>query len=263
MAEALLDPKRAMPPQCLDPAGRPDARRFAVYRNNVAASLIEALEAAYPAVRRLVGGQLFRCAARLHVLEDPPRSPVMLRYGGGFRDFLERFAPLAGYPYLADVARVERAWLEAYHAAEVEPLDPAVLANVARHRIADLYFTLHPSVRLVCSRFPALMIWHANVPEKTPPPIDLDAGAQDVLIARPAAEVEVRLMGPGRAPFLHSLGCGKPLAEAAATASGDCESFDLTEHLTALLESGLVTAARLRRRRLISRGNRKESRACC
>lgn len=259
-AAALLDPGRSVPPQCGDSGGRSDAQRFAVYRNNVASSLIEALEAAYPVVRRLVGEEFFRAAARIYALSDPPRSPIMLEYGGGFADFLAHFEPLSEYPYLVDVARIERAWLEAYHAAEAEPLAPVALANVAAQRAADLCFTLHPSVRLVHTRFPALTLWRVNATGAVPPALDLEAGTQEVLIARPAAEVEARLMPPGGAPFLRSLARGEPLADAAAAALAACESFDLTVHLTALLESGLVTGARLRRRR--SASNRKKTPTC-
>ena len=259
-AEALLDPRRPMPAECIDPAGHPDPLRFAVYRNNVASSLIEALEAAYPAVRRLVGEEFFRAAARPYVLQDPPDSPIMLRYGEGFADFLERFASLSDYPYLADVARIERAWLEAYHAAEAEPLDPADLAGIVADRVADLCFTLHPSMRLVRSAFPALTIWHANVQEQTPPPIDLDAGPEDVLIARPVAEVQARLLPAGGALLLQSLARGSPLAEAASRASAACPSFELTTCLAVVLESGLLTGSRLRGRR--GAGNRRNIPTC-
>lgn len=248
-AAALLDPRRPAPVECVDPEGCPDAQRFAVYRNNVVSSLIEALEAAYPAIRRLVGEEFFRATAREYVLQDPPRSPVMLHYGEGFPAFLAHFGPLDAFPYLADVARIERSWLDAYHAAEAEPLDPAVLANIPGNRVADLRLLLHPSVRLVRSPFPALTIWQANAPGRTMSPVDVGGGAQDVLIARPAAEVQLRLMPPGGAHFVDAVALGATLAEACACASAACTSFDLTTHLGLLLESGLVTGARLRRRR--------------
>lgn len=259
-AAALLDPRWSMPPECIDPSGRPDMRRFAVYRNNVASSLIEALEAAYPAIRRLVGREYFRAVAGLYALQHPPRSPVMLEYGGGFADFLAHFKPLSEHPYLADVARIERAWLEAYHAADAGPLEPAALGGISAHRAADLRFTLHPSVRLVRSAFAALSIWRANLQDENPSPIDPAAPAEDVLIARPDAEVEVRLMPAGGALFLHGLVLGESLAEAAAAATAACDSFDLTASLAALLESGLITGARLRRRR--SPSNHKKTAAC-
>ena len=65
-AAALCDP--AAPPPAATRGRRcaPDARRFAVYRNNVAVGLIGALEARYPVCRRIVGDRLFpRDGARL------------------------------------------------------------------------------------------------------------------------------------------------------------------------------------------------------
>jgi hypothetical protein len=59
-AEALTDPKRAPPAGTMGREGGPDARRFAVYRNNVAVALIGAIEARYPVTRRLVGDAFFR-----------------------------------------------------------------------------------------------------------------------------------------------------------------------------------------------------------
>lgn len=42
-AAALLDPKRAVPPNLVGPDGEPTTKRFAVYRNNVMVGLVEAL----------------------------------------------------------------------------------------------------------------------------------------------------------------------------------------------------------------------------
>ncbi len=52
---AILDADRPAPPDLQDGLGRPAKRRFNVYRNNVAVSLTEALEAGFPAVARLLG----------------------------------------------------------------------------------------------------------------------------------------------------------------------------------------------------------------
>jgi hypothetical protein len=253
-AAALLDPGLPVPAGCVGPDGRPDTKRFAVYRNNVAASLIEALGDSFPAVRRLVGEECLRTTAGTYIARDPPRSPVLLEYGAGFPDFLAGFEPLAQLPYLPDVARIERAWLEAYNAPEAEALDPMVLARVAEDRAGDLRFTLHPSVRIVRSEFPALSIWRTNVAAGSPRVVSLDSGAEDALLARLDPEVEVRAMRPGAAALLSALIRGKTLAEATEAASRSCESFDLTDPLTGLLESGLITGARLRRRR--SKGTR-------
>ncbi len=117
-AAALLDPGLPMPDGLVGPDGEPGPKRFAVYRNNVVAGLTETLKDAFPAVHRIVGTDFFRAMARAYVLVEPPRSPIMLDYGAGFPDFIRQFDPAAGLPYLADVARIERAWTEAYHAPE-------------------------------------------------------------------------------------------------------------------------------------------------
>jgi hypothetical protein len=248
-AAALLDPRLPTPAGCVAPDGHPDSKRFAVYRNNVASSLIDALADAYPAVRRLLGERCFRGTARIHVAQDPPRSPVLLEYGAGFPGFLAAFEPLSSLPYLADVARIERAWLEAYHAPEASSLEPSTLIGISDQRAADLCFTLHPSLRIVRSPFPALTIWRMNVADGEPRELRLDAGGEDALITRAEAEVEARSLSPGGAIFLGTLAGGKTLGEAALAASRVDEQFNLTDHLTGLLESGLVIAGCLRRRR--------------
>ncbi len=43
--QALLDPNRPVPTGLVDPQGRVSQKRFAVYRNNVALSLADALTA--------------------------------------------------------------------------------------------------------------------------------------------------------------------------------------------------------------------------
>ena len=248
-AAALRDPERAPPAGCIGPDGARDPKRFAVYRNNVFAGLIDALAESYPAVRRLLGVECFEETARRYAAQHLPRSPVLLEYGEQFPQFLEQLAPLAALPYLADVARIERAWLEAYHAPEAPALDPGALAGIPAHRAADLCFTLHPSVRLVRSRGAAVTIWRLNV---APPPwasLPPDPIAESALLARPAAEVEVVCLTPGAAEFLAALAGGLTLGEASERARSVHDTFHLTEHCTALLGGGWVTAAHLRRRR--------------
>ena len=89
-AGALLDPAAAVPMGIIGPDGLPTSRRFAVYRNNVVISLIEALQANFPAIRRLVGEEFFHGMAREFIIREPPSSPILLEYGAGFPDFVAR-----------------------------------------------------------------------------------------------------------------------------------------------------------------------------
>ncbi len=241
-AAALLDARQPVPQGIVDPDGRGCPQRFAVYRNNVIVALIEAVEAGYPAVRRIVGEEFFREASRCYATSDPPRSPVLLEYGGGFPEFLQSFEPAAGLPYLPDVARIEHAWLEAYHAPDVPSLDPAALARLGPTEAGAIRFTLHPSLRIVRSCYPALTIWRMNVADGIPGPIDLLAGGEDALAIRPEAEVEVRSLPAGGADFLDALGRGEPLAAAARLVLRAGSDDDLASHLHSLLACGAFTA---------------------
>jgi hypothetical protein len=243
-AAALLDPARLAPAGLIGPDGEDSPRRFAVYRNNVAVALTDALKANFPATCRIVGEAFFRAMARAYALGEPPVSPVLLDYGAGFPDFIDRFESAGSLPYLADVARIERAWTEAYHAPEAGALDAATLTNFPPDQAAELRFTFHPSVRIVRSRFPALTIWRMNVADGVPAPVDLDAGGEDTLVARPEAKVEVRAIPPGGVELMAALSGGESLLEAANAALRAAASFDLAAHLTALLGAGVFADCR-------------------
>ena len=77
------------------------ARRFAVYRNNVAQGLARARAAQFPVVGRLLGDAYFRALVPVYLQADPPGSPVLSQLGGGFPQFLAGFPPRAGLPLLA------------------------------------------------------------------------------------------------------------------------------------------------------------------
>lgn len=237
-ATALLDPERPIPAGLVGPAGRPPARRFHVYRNNVVAGLVATLKDAYPAVTHLVGDEFFAAMARTYVVAELPTSPIMLHYGAGFPDFLDRFEPVQGLPYLCDVAHIERAWLESYHAAEAQALGPAAFADVATEDLPNLRLALHPSLRLVRSSYPALTIWRMCIETGVPAPIDLGAGGEDVLALRAEAEVELRLLPPGGAAFVQALADGRSVLMATAAAMSGDPRFDLTASLSELIGMG-------------------------
>jgi hypothetical protein len=239
-AEALRDPSAEMPAGVSGPDGAPAPRRFAVYRNNVVVGLVNAVASAFPAVKRIVGDDFFTAMARIYVVAEPPSSPVLMDYGVTFADFIASFEPAASLPYLSDIARIERAWREAYHAEEATPLGLSDLARVSEADLANLRFRLHPSLRLVRSAFPALTIWRMNVSDEPPRPVDFTV-AEDALIVRPDAEVEVRVVPPGGAAFVAALGAGETFGEAAARGLADAEDFDLAGNI-----SGLVAARALR-----------------
>jgi hypothetical protein len=240
-APALTDPARAIPADVVGPRGKAAVKRYNVYRNNVTASLIDALAAIYPAVQRIVGVDFFRAMARLHVRATPPTSPLLFDYGRDFPAFIEAYECAQDMPWLADTARIERAWLDAYHAADAPALSADALAAVPSDRLSDLVFAAHPSTRIVRSAYPAVAIFAMNRVEGPVAPLQSSA-AEDALITRPEMEVTVRLLPPGGAVFLIRLVGGETLGASAAAAFAEAPSFDLAASLAGMIEAGVFMA---------------------
>lgn len=237
-AAALRDPAAAVPADLARSGGRAPEKRFAVYRNNVAVALIGAIEARFPALRRIVGEAFFTGLARAYVAAHPPRSPLMMTYGDDFPAFLAGIEALAAAPYAADVARLEAARTRAYHAADAEPLGAEAFAAIDPADLAGLGLRLHPSLEVVASAHPVVTLWAMNAGEMALAPID-DWSAEDAVVVRPALEVHVRRLPKGGARFLAALAAGATLADAAAAAA-TVPGFDLTQNLAGLIEAGLA-----------------------
>ncbi|MBS9477015.1 putative DNA-binding domain-containing protein [Ancylobacter sp. VKM B-3255] len=241
-AAAVTDPDRAVPAGLAAWNGGVPERRFAVYRNNVTVSLMEALGARYPAVRAIVGADFFAAMARLYVAAHPPRSPLMMVYGEDFADFLAGFEPAESLPYLPDIARLEAARSRAYHAADAAPLDPAGLAGLSPEAIAALRLAPHPAFALIRSVHPVVTIWAMNEGEREPGPIEPWEG-EDALVTRPHLDVAVHRLPPGAGAFIAALAEGAPLRDAAGHGLAAAPEFDLSAALALVLASGAFTGA--------------------
>jgi hypothetical protein len=231
---ALLDPALPPPLGLTDPQGRPAGRRFAVYRNNVAVSLTEALETGFPVVRKLVGDDFFAAMAGVYFRAHPPQNRILATYGQDMPAFLLGFPPVAALPYLADVARLELALRAAYHAADVAGLDPAALAALPPERLMAARVRLAPAVALIRSPWPVQGIWMANTAGTAAPPMV----PQDVLVTRAALDPEPHLLPPGGGAFVAALMAGDTLEQAALSAGA---GHDLPATVGLLLAGGAIT----------------------
>lgn len=222
------------------------AERLTIHRNATLLGLGAAMTALFPTVGRLVGAAFFDRMARDYLRARPPRDPRLARLGGDFPAFVGAYAPAAGLPYLADVARLEVARTHAFHAAEAEPLRPEALLAIPEDRLGELRLTPHPSLRFVASAWPVAAIWEANRPDVAePPPIDLGRGGETVLVWRPDAEVRVRAVGSGVFAFLMALATDQPLATAWDGARAVDPAFQLVPELQALFLARCFHEARL------------------
>lgn len=245
-AAALLDPQASCPDGLRTWNGSDPAKRFAVHRNNVVSSLIEALADTFPVVQALVGVEFFRGMAGVFVRQHPPRSRLLAQYGRGFADFVAGFEPARSVPYLADVARLEMTRVHAFHAADARPLAAAdaSLALAAGERTGELRLALHPSVGVVASPYAIVSLWAAHQGHGDLATLDPYRG-ETALVLRPELDVLVLACDPGTAAFVLCLQDDADLARSAGTASASAGDFDLSATLAMLMAHGALTAITL------------------
>ena len=98
-----------------------------VYRNNSAHARVSALSDTYPAVQRLVGDDCFVTLALDMAARRPAGSADARVWSAQLPAFIAETPLAETLPYLADVARIEVAWLAAYDAADVMALNQRTL----------------------------------------------------------------------------------------------------------------------------------------
>lgn len=244
-AQALLDPEQPSPMGLKTWNGSHPAARFAVYRNNVIVSLIDALADSFPVTQELVGEEFFRAMARVYVQNHPPRSRLLSTMGQSFPDFVGSFTPAASVPYLPDVARLEISRAQAYHAADALPVAPEALQQALTDpdQLLSLRLDIHPSVRLVCSPYAIYSLWAAHQGEMDITEVDPSA-PQNALVYRNGLDVETMELPEEISLFILSLQQGHCLVEAAGKAAQSYGEFDLAATMGQLLRLELITHIR-------------------
>lgn len=242
-AQALLDAQRPCPAGLRSWNGSDPAARFAVHRNNVVSSLVEALADTFPVTRQLVGEAFFAAMARLFVTHTPPRSPLLTLYGDGLPAFVERFEPARRLPYLADVARLEVLRVRAFHAADARVLSAD---DIARHlldpqALPGARVAFHPSAAILTSRFAVVALWAAHQVLGEIAKVD-PTQPQSALVLRQQDDVAVIAIARGSAMFFERLLAGATLGEASVAAAESDAGFDLAASFGVLIHHGALSA---------------------
>ncbi|GAA0868841.1 hypothetical protein GCM10009116_07360 [Brevundimonas basaltis] len=228
----------------LDPDDR-TLGAIAVYRNTAIKARIDALEANFPTVSRLVGDDWFRAAAREFVEDNPGDDPALAGFGEGFPAWLAAFEPALGLPYLSPMARLDRAWTEAHVAPDADPLTPA-RAAAAGLALTAAPARLHPSARLFWFDWTAPSLWLAHREPEGFEDLPWRPDAEGLLIHRPGAEVIARRLSRAEWAFLDAARDGRPFGAAALSARAAQPAVDASAVFAGLLAAGAFDSICLR-----------------
>lgn len=230
----------AAPPAGVHPAAQA-AERFAVHQHTSRGGLVAALRSAYPAIVVALGDEYFDALAVEFMRDSPPSSPVLQEYSPQFAGFLEGFAPLAQWAWLGDVARIDWARREAYHAADAEPMSAWQLRVWPPEALLQASLQLHPSLRTLDSAHPAWSLW-----QRQQQPLDPASGdtwqPQSIQVWRVGGHVHQRLLGAGEAALRHALANARTLGQAMHRAQASDPEFNASTAFATLVGDGLVIA---------------------
>lgn len=230
------------------PVAGVDASRLAIHRNTYLVSLMDALAEAFPVTRAITGDAFFRAMARQRVLADPPHSPRVVDYADGFPRYIAEYPPAGALPFLASVARLEVLRLQAYHAADAQPLALACFQELCEDpdRLRVTGVRLHPSAHWLRSRYAIHQLWSAHQAVADLSTVDLGGIdlrlSEDVLVTRPDLDVEVVSLPHGACDFLDALAMGASLQAAVEESRERAPATDATTLFSLLLRHGLAIA---------------------
>lgn len=201
------------------------------HANTISHARLVALEQTYPRTLAHLGHEGFNTLSRAFVEQDDVRQRKMMGIGEGFAGHLRwhAFDPLA-----ADLAAVEWAWLESYHAAEATALQLGDLAGHDEAGLLALPILVHPAVRIVAvdGRVVGLL-----------PELGLvDSPVTAILVTRPQETVRLRhLNGAQAAIAAHAEKCATMgnLLQAAIETGGEAEALPV---VFALIEAGMLAS---------------------
>jgi hypothetical protein len=236
--------QRAFGRALLDGHPSPDARSEAlnlaltIHRNTSMKGLVDALAANYPTVAQLVGEEWFRACAVEYVRAHPAGSPVLATYGEAFPSFLLKLPQAAELPYLPDVARLDRLWVESHTAADARTLTPGDLRALPEAGLATQRLALHPAVRIAWVEHSAATIWIHHRSLSTGVPLNVDDVEEGLLLTRPLGKVEHQPLDRAMFGFLEALSRGAPLAQAAEAALTIDPEADIARTFAQTLAAG-------------------------
>lgn len=190
-----------------------------LYRNGLEARAIRTLGIRYPTVKALIGDDSFRAASLRYFRTEKKRSGDWFDAGRAFADWLAEDAPLAGVPYLADMARLEwtLALIERSDYGEVDARSFSLLEQAPLH----CALVLNPQVRFFRAAYPLVSVWEAHrseAPQGTPEferarELLARALGENVLVSRDGWRGVAEVISDQSLAWVERLKTRKPVAE--------------------------------------------------
>jgi hypothetical protein len=226
--------------------------RLDIYANMHFYRLLDILREDFPATLDVLGDDAFHNLITGYLLEYPPTEPSVQHCGRYLAGYL-RGHPLASTkPWLVDLASLERAHLDVFHAADASPLDGVTMKKIAPERWPRLKLRLVPAAKVLALDWNVTKVLDAIAAKQNchrP-----ERGKFFVLVFRFGFDVSRRVLDHDETRALTAAANGVTFARICKLAAGKARGPRATRKINSMLErwlgDGLMMLDRTRRRRV-------------
>lgn len=229
------------------------AERLEIYANAYFYRILDCLKEDFPATLKTLGADNFHNLITGYLIEYPPTQPSIAEAGRHLAEFLRDHPMRERWPYVADLARLERTLIEVFNAAEAEPLGAEAMRAIAPDDWPALAMRTHPALAIVDCEWrvdEVLREIEAATPESGQLPHGAPAReAVSVLVWRRDSQVHYRALARAERAALELASAGASFAAICDAVAATCGEDDRTQPvalinrlLTRWLSEGLLVA---------------------
>ncbi len=223
--------------------GETGETRLSVYREGYYARTHEALCEVYEAVRKILGAEEFlKLSEKYAAHYSSPNYNLNIK-GAKLSEFLQHSDYNKRFPFLFDLARLEWAIAESFHAFLRPAFDPASLAGINAEDWGNLKIKFQPSVRLIGSAWPIIDFWQARKnPKNQAVKTNVKNSPHYILIFRSAdSQVYCELLDQKQYIVLQNLLFGSTLGDSLESLLNDDVDVPVDAWFSRWIQSGLIT----------------------
>jgi hypothetical protein len=217
--------------------------RVDIYANMYFYRIRDALKEDFPATLAVLGDDNFHNLITGYLLEYPPTQPSISHCGSHLAEYLRDHPLRESAPFIADLAKLERALVEVFQGPDATPLEPDSLRSIAPENWPALKLRIHPSAQILVLDWRVSELLRAV--QENRPWKPAERGAIKVLIWRRNAHVFHRDLDRAEADALDAASRGVTFAEICDVVAANDTIQDLVAEMNQILarclSDGLLT----------------------
>lgn len=237
--------KALRPSQC----GADRETLLGVYQTGYRVRLADFLAEDHPGLRGLIGDDAFDELIEDYIAANPPRDRNARWYTTGLPDFMRESPRWRKDARAVSMSLFERAMVDAFDAADAQPLTIEALSKFAPEDWPRLVFGFHPSVILLELSAGTLEAYDPPPDEEAEPAPQPEEGVEHVAVWRVDEETAFRGLEPDEHVALSEAKAGRAFGDicqmAAFQRSGEMEPERLAQFLASWFEDGMIVDARV------------------